>query len=190
MSAAFADKIEMQNLLFCELSAMFGKEVPLYDKSLLVNKACNEAVCSLLSKLYRGFDISAEQLQKTSGERHGAIRIGKPSEYRWIAGFFAAFGMEPHNFYDMTNIGSKSQPIIATAFRSSRNPEHRIFCSLLMTDYFDPRTRQRIEKLLADREVFSDRAKDLVQKSQEQGGLASEDARALIREGVTRIFKW
>src|SRR2546430_8857041 len=167
MPAAFADKLHMQNLLFSELSSMFGKEVPLYDKSLLVNKVCNEAFCSLLSRLYPGFSISAEQLAKTSGERHGAIRIGKPSEYRWIAAFFAAFGMEPHNFYDMTNIGSKSQPIIATAFRSSRNPEHRIFCSLLMTDYFDPQTRDRIEKVLAVREVFSDRATELVTKSQE-----------------------
>src|SRR5690242_20401786 len=98
MTAPFADKVQMQNLLFSELSAMFGKEVPLYDKSLLVNKVCNEAVCSLLSRLHPGFNISAAQLDKTSGERHGAIRIGKPSEYRWIAGFFAAFGMEPHNF--------------------------------------------------------------------------------------------
>ena len=136
----------MQNLLFAELSAMFGKEVPLYDKSLLVNKVCNQTVCSLLSRIYRGFKISDEQLDKASGERHGAIRIGKPDEYRWIASFFAAFGMEPHNFYDMANIGSKSQPIIATAFRSSRNPEHRIFCSLLMTDYFDPETRARHRK--------------------------------------------
>lgn len=190
MTAPFADKVQMQNLLFSELSAMFGKEVPLYDKSLLVNKVCNEAVCSLLSKLHPRFNISAEQLEKTSGERHGAIRIGKPSEYRWIAGFFAAFGMEPHNFYDMANVGSKSQPIIATAFRSSRNPEHRIFCSLLMTDYFDPQTRERIEKVLAGREVFSERARELVMKNQQRGGLDWDDARELIREGVTRIFKW
>jgi len=190
MTAPLTDKVEMQNLLFSELSAMFGKEVPLYDKSLLVNKVCNQEVCSLLSRLHPGFSMSETQLQKTSGERHGAIRIGKPSEYRWITGFFAAFGMEPHNFYDMSNVGSKSQPIIATAFRSSRNPEHRIFCSLLVTDYFDPETRARIEKLLAGREVFSERARELVLKNQQRGGLDWEDARELIREGVTRIFKW
>jgi len=190
MASVFADKIQMQNLLFAELSAMFGKEVPLYDKSLLVNKVCNQAVCSVLSRLYAGFKISGEQLDKASGERHGAIRIGKPDEYRWIASFFAAFGMEPHNFYDMANIGSKSQPIIATAFRSSRNPEHRIFCSLLMTDYFDPETRARLEKLLAPRQVFSERAKELVTKSEQEGGLNWNDARELIRESTTRIFKW
>src|SRR5262249_23223172 len=65
-----------------------------------------------------------------------------------------------------------------------------IFCSLLMTDYFDPQTRARIEKLLESREVFSGRAKELVTKSEKQGGLNWDDARALIQEGVTRIFKW
>ena len=44
-----ANKIDMQNRLFASLSAMFGKEVPLYDKSLAVNKACNQAVCGLLA---------------------------------------------------------------------------------------------------------------------------------------------
>jgi uncharacterized glyoxalase superfamily metalloenzyme YdcJ len=190
MNTPFADKIEMQHRLFSELSNMFGKEVPLYDKSLLVNKECNKTVCALLSQMYSGFNLSEAQLDKTSGERHGAIRIGKAEEYRWVAGFFAAFGMEPHNFYDMTNLGGKSQPIIATAFRSSKNPEHRVFTSLLMTDYFDPKTRERIEALLAPREVFSERAKELVLKNEKQGGLSEEDGEALIREGINRIFKW
>ncbi|TAK92687.1 MAG: DUF1338 family protein, partial [Verrucomicrobia bacterium] len=190
MKESFASPTEMQNLLFAELSRMFGQEVPLYDKSLLVNQACNQTVCALLGKKYSGFSLSSEQLDKTSGERHGAIRIGKPEEYRWIAGFFAAFGMEPHNFYDMTTLGGKSQPVIATAFRSRLNPEHRIFTSLLMADYFDPATRQRIETLLAPRQVFSQRAKELVEKNQKQGGLDLNDSRALIHEGTARIFKW
>lgn len=190
MNTSFANKTEMQHRLFSELSTMFGKEVPLYDKSLLVNKECNKTVCALLTKMYSGFMLSEAQLDKTSGERHGAIRIGKPEEYRWVAGFFAAFGMEPHNFYDMTNLGNKSQPIIATAFRSSLNPEHRVFTSLLMTDYFDPKTRERIEALLAPREVFSGRAMELVSKSEKQGGLNWDEATELILEGVMRIFRW
>lgn len=186
----FSNKIKMQHRLFAELSRMFGQEVPLYDRALLVNKACNQTVCALLTQLYPGFSLSDEQLDKASGERHGAIRIGKPEEYRWVAGLFAAFGMEPHNFYDMTNVGAKSQPIIATAFRSSINPDHRVFCSLLMTDYFDPQTRQRIESLLAKREVFSARAIALITKNETDGGLNESDATALIEECVTRIFKW
>lgn len=186
----FADKVQMQNRLFAELSSMFGKEVPLYDKALLVNKVCNTGVCSLLAKRYPGFSISEEQLEKTSGERHGAIRIGRPDEYRWIARFFHQFAMEPHNFYDMANVGAKSQPIIATAFRSVLNPEHRVFTSLLLTDYFDEKTRSRIEQLLATRNVFSDRAKQLIEKGEKQGGLDENDAVELIREATQRIFKW
>ncbi|MBY0312259.1 MAG: DUF1338 family protein [Phycisphaerales bacterium] len=186
----FADKIDMQNRLFAALSAMFGKEVPLYDKSLLVNLQCNRAVCGMLGAMYPGFALSDAQIDKTSGERHGAIRIGRPDEYRWVARFFACFAMLPHNFYDMTSVGSKSQPIIATAFRSVLHPEHRVFTSLLMTDYFDPTTKARIENLLAPRAVFSARAKELIEKAERQGGLSSEDADALIREGTDRIFKW
>jgi uncharacterized glyoxalase superfamily metalloenzyme YdcJ len=190
MAPQFADRIEMQNRLFAELSRMFGREVPLYDKSLAVNAACNRAVCALVGRLHPGFAISDAQLDRTSGERHGAIRIGRPDEYRWIARFFAQFGMEPHNFYDMTCVGSKSQPIIATAFRSVLRPEHRVFTSILMTDYFDEATRARIEALLAPRQVFGARAKELIEKGERQGGLSAEDAEALVREGTDRIFRW
>lgn len=186
----FADKISMQHRLFAELSAMFGSEVPLYDKSLLVNKVTNQTVCALLAQRHPGFALSEEQLDKTSGERHGAIRIGTREEYRWVAGFFDAFGMLPHNFYDMTAIGAKSQPIIATAFRSPLNPEHRVFTSLLMLDYFDPAITARLEKRLAQRQVFSDRAKELILKNEREGGLSEDDSLELIREGTTRIFKW
>jgi uncharacterized glyoxalase superfamily metalloenzyme YdcJ len=187
---AFADPVQMQHRLFAELSTMFGKEVPLYDKSLLVNRVCNRAVCTLLGVLYPGFTVSDDELARTSGERHGAIRIGRPDEYRWIGRFFAAFGMEPHNFYDMTAVGTKSQPIIATAFRSVENPQHRVFTSLLQTSWFDASTRARIEALLATRSVFSPRARELVEKCERQGGLSWEDADALIREGTERIFRW
>jgi uncharacterized glyoxalase superfamily metalloenzyme YdcJ len=189
-SAAFADKIQMQHRLFSELSALLGREVPLYEQSLLVNRVCNTAVCTLLSHLHRGFSITPEQLDKTSGERHGAIRIGRPDEYRWVTRFFAAFSMEPHNFYDMSRVGAKSQPIVATAFRSILNPEHRLFCSLLITDFFDESTKARVEALLATRQVFSDRAKSLIEKGERQGGLDWNDANDLIREGTDRIFAW
>ena len=186
----FADKTKMQHRLFAELSAMFGREVPLYDKSLLVNRVCNTAVCKLLSEKHLGFSISEEQLEKASGERHGAIRIGTPEEYRWVAGYFAAFNLEPHNFYDMTSLGAKSQPIIATAFRSPVGPEHRVFTSLLMIENLGPEIGARVEELLSRRQVISDRARELILKNEEQGGLTEEDAEELVREGTTRIFKW
>lgn len=185
-----ADKIRMQHRLFAELSTMFGKEVPLYDKSLLVNKVTNQAVCDILAIRHKGFTLTEEQLDKTSGERHGAIRIGTREEYRWVAGFFDAFAMLPHNFYDMTGLGGKSQPIIATAFRSPINPEHRVFCSLLMIDYFAPEVAARVEDLLSRRRIFSDRAKELILRNETEGGLSEADCEELIREGTTRIFRW
>ena len=190
MATEFADRREMQNTLFAELSRMFGKEVPLYDRSLAVNAETNKAVCALVELLHRGFRISPGQLERTSGERHGAIRIGRPDEYRWIARFFGCFAMEPHNFYDMTCVGAKSQPIIATAFRSVLRPEHRVFTSLLQVNWFDGPTRARIERVLAAREVFSPRAKELVERCERDGGLCRADFAALVREGVERIFRW
>jgi uncharacterized glyoxalase superfamily metalloenzyme YdcJ len=186
----FADKIAMQHKLFSELSRMFAEEVPMYDKSLLCNHVCNRVVCDLLGRIHLGFAISDEQLDKAGGERHGAIRIGRPDEYRWVGRLFALFAMEPHNFYDMTNIGAKSQQVIATAFRSTLNPEHRVFTSLLMPDCYDDATRARIEQALSRRQVFSDRARELVEKGERQGGLDWADADALIHEATTRIFKW
>ena len=74
MTVDFADRIQMQNKLFAELSNMFGKEVPLYDRSLAVNHACNTTVCALVGQLHSGFGISAAQLNQTSSERHGRRR--------------------------------------------------------------------------------------------------------------------
>ena len=190
MTTSIADPLLMQRRLFAELSRMFGEEVPLYDKSLAVNLRCNRAVADLLADCFDGFSISDVELDATSRERHGAIRIGREDEFRWITRYFACFGMLPHNFYDMTSIGEKSQPVIATAFRSTHEPENRVFASLLRTDYFDDSTAERINSLLSSREVFSPEARELVERCERQGGLSHEDGAALVDEGVTRIFKW
>ena len=186
----YADPIDLQNRLFAELSAMFAREVPLYDKSLLVNRVTNRTVCDLLARRFRGLSVSEAQLEQTGSERHGAIRIGRDDEYRWIARFFACFGMEPHNYYDMTDVGAKSQPFVATAFRSTIGPEHRVFTSLLRTDYFDDETGSRIQRLLSTRQVFPDEAMRLIEKREAQGGLSESDADTLIRCATERIFKW
>ena len=190
MTTSFADPLEMQHVLFAELSRMFGKEVPLYDKSLAVNFRCNQAIVHLLSSGFSGFAVGDKELLATSRERHGAIRIGREDEFRWITRYFACFGMEPHNYYDMTKIGEKSQPVTATAFRSTIDPENRVFASLLRTDYFDREIAQRIDHLLSSRQVFSERARSLVELCEKQGGLVLDDARLLIQEGTERIFKW
>ena len=187
---SFADARETQRALLSELSSMVGREAPLYDKSLEVNLRCNRAVVRLLSRLHGGFRMSDDDLVATSGERHGAIRIGREDEFRWVSRYFACFGMEPHNFYDMTSVGAKSQPVIATAFRSRNDPENRVFASLLRTEGFDASTRERIDALLSQRQVFSERAMALIERRELQGGLDFEDAMDLVREGTQRIFRW
>lgn len=190
MTNRFANPLDMQHSLFEELSRMFGEEVPLYDKSLAVNIRCNRALADMLGSVFEGFSVSGDELLSTSRERHGAIRIGREDEFRWITRYFACFGMEPHNFYDMTCIGAKSQPVIATAFRSAVDPRNRVFASLLRTDYFDQKTAQRIDELLSRRQVFSEQARSLVERCEAQGGLNEKDAKDLIKEGAQRIFKW
>jgi len=68
--STFADKIEMQNRLFAELSDMFGREVPLYDKALLVNKACNKTVCSLFGLQHFGGTARQNQRGTAWGDTH------------------------------------------------------------------------------------------------------------------------
>lgn len=189
-SNSLVDRGVLQNQLFAKLSEMFAAEVPLYDKTLVVNQICNRAICDLFTRIYPEFHIDDAGIVATSGERHGAIRIGRRDEYRWICRLFACFAMEPHNYYDMSSIGAKSQPIIATAFRSRFHPEHRVFCSLLLTDFFDARTKGRIEDLLSRRQVVSPKAQALIERSEQQGGLNQAEAEALIRECTTQIFKW
>lgn len=190
MSEHFVERTELQNRLFSKLSAMFAEEVPLYDHSLHVNQICNRLVGDILAEAYLGFSIDELQLERTSGERHGAIRIGTAEEYRWIRRLFHCFGMEPHQFYDMSNVGAKSQPIVATAFRSREQPEHRIFCSLLLIDYFDRSTADRIREALSKRQVISQTGRSLIELAERNGGLDESDGRRLIDECVSRVFKW
>lgn len=191
MSAPFhADPIQMQHRLFAELSRMFAREVPLYEKSLLVNREVNAALADLLALRWPGLALTPAQLDQAGGERHGAIRLGRPDELRWIGRLFARFAMEPHAFYDMTAVGAKSQPIIATAFRSRTESQHRVFTSLLMTDWFDADTRGRLEAALARRQVFSPEARRLIEQGEREGGLSWPDAERLIAEATSRIFKW
>lgn len=190
MSDTFVSSDVLQQDLFDRLSSMFGREVPLYAKSLAVNHACNKVVVNLLTQKFHGFNRNEEQLLRTGRERHGAIRIGREDEFRWITRYFACFGMEPHDFYDMTMLGEKSQPVIATAFRSRNHPENRIFASLLRPEYFGPKVSNRIHSALKDRQVISTNAQSIIEKCERDGGLQVEDGRSLVAEGSERIFRW
>lgn len=190
MHSTFACPKELQHNLFEGLSAMFGREVPLYDKSLAVNQRCNQAVCDVLSKIFVGFTRTESELLLTGRERHGAIRIGREDEFRWVSRYFGCFDMEPHDFYDMTALGQKSQPVICTAFRSRSGPENRIFASLLRPEYFGDETARRIASALESRQVISPQVQSVIEKKERDGGLSLEDGTFLARQGYEKIFCW
>ena len=190
MDPKFACPRDLQNSLFDGLSAMFGREVPLYDKSLVVNQHCNQAVCEVLSQVFVGFTRTESQLVLTGRERHGAIRIGREDEFRWVSRYFGCFDMEPHDFYDMTALGQKSQPVICTAFRSRSRPENRIFASLLRPEYFGSDLARRIASALQDRQVISPEVQSVIEKRERDGGLSIEDGTFLAQQGWKQIFCW
>ncbi len=187
------DPRNLQDRLFAALSTMFAAEVPLYGGALAVNDACNDTLLELLGMVQPGLDggaVRGPAGRRLGAERHGAIRIGRGDEYRWVGRLFACFGMEPHGFYDMTSVGAKRQPIMATAFRSRHRPEHRMFCSLLVSDGFPAPLAARVRDALAGRDVFGDRARALVERCEADRGLREADGMALIGECVGRIFAW
>ena len=190
MDSKFACPRDLQNSLFDGLSAMFGREVPLYDKSLAVNQRCNQAVFEVLSQIFIGFTRTESELLLTGRERHGAIRIGREDEFRWVARYFGCFDMEPHDFYDMTALGQKSQPVICTAFRSRSGPENRIFASLLRPEYFGDDIARRITSALQDRQVISPEVQSVIEKKERYGGLSLEDGTFLAQQGCKKIFSW
>ena len=67
-----ADKVEMQHRLFAEISAMFGSEVPLYDKALVVNRVCNDAICSVLANT-SGWIMTAARAWAWPTALHGPV---------------------------------------------------------------------------------------------------------------------
>lgn len=178
-------KSTLRKRLFADLSAMYAREVPLYDKLLETVRAVNTRVAEEIP----GSLPPDRSIEEISAERHGAIRLGKPSELRDMARFFACLDMYPVNFYNLAEAGAKSQPVISTAFRPLENADHRIFCSLLMTDGFAPATRNRIEELLAQREIFPSALLRLMRTAEDEGGLTESEAGDFITE-AKHLFSW
>ncbi|MCC5842418.1 MAG: DUF1338 family protein [Opitutales bacterium] len=175
----------LRKRLFAELSAMYAREVPLYDKLLETVRAVNARVAGESP----GSLPPDRSIEEISAERHGAIRLGKPSELRDMARFFACLDMYPVNFYNLAEAGAKSQPVISTAFRPLENADHRIFCSLLMTEGFAPATRNRIGELLAQREIFPPALLRLIRTAEDEGGLLETEAGDFIGQ-AKHLFSW
>jgi uncharacterized glyoxalase superfamily metalloenzyme YdcJ len=174
------------------LAALYGAEVPAYNTLVEVSKEVN-------SNFVKANGADAERLgsiERVTAERHGAIRVGSPTELAQVARIFAGFGMHAVGFYDLRDASKSSVPVVSTAFRPieadelARNP-FRVFTSMLVSNdprFFDEATQDRLEAFISQRQLFSPRLLELADLSTTQHGLAPMHATEFL-DLATAAFK-
>ena len=186
MSApTFLEPWQLRAAFARSLSDMYGKEVPAYTTLLDVSHEVN---ADFVTK--HGAD--AERLgsiARVTAERHGAIRVGTPTEMAQVARIFGAMGMQPVGFYDLRDASSSSVPVISTAFRPieraelARNP-FRVFTSMLVTAdrrFFTADLERRLENFLGARTLFGPELLALADRAEAEGGLPEDQAAEFLR---------
>jgi uncharacterized glyoxalase superfamily metalloenzyme YdcJ len=168
------------------LSRMYGAEVPAYHTLVAVSAEVNRDCVAGRPDAER-----LGSLDRVTAERHGAIRVGTPRELADVADLFAAFGMFPVGFYDLRDAASPV-PVVSTAFRPvdsdelARNP-FRVFTSMLATAdprFFDADLRGRVERFLAQRELFDPTLIADAHRIAAEDGCAAKDAEAFVARAV------
>lgn len=162
------------------LAGLYGREVPAYNTLVEVCAEVNQRVM-------KQRPAEAERLgslSRVTAERHGAIRVGTPTELAQVARIFGALGMYPTGFYDLRDAEPQPIPVVSTAFRPhdpeelARNP-FRVFTSMLVPQdrrFFDARVQHRLEEFLASRTLFDEELLNLADRAEADGGLAETDA--------------
>jgi len=173
------------------MSDMYKSEVPLYgtllDLVAEVNAATLAGDAALAGQLARTGEI-----ERLDIERHGAIRLGTPEELATMRRVFAVMGMTPVGYYDLTPAGV---PVHSTAFRATHEASlqvspFRVFTSLLRLELIaDEALREKAARLLAARNIFTDRVLALITQFEAQGGLGEAAAREFVSEAL-HTFRW
>ena len=173
------------------MSDMYRAEVPQYGALVALVEQINADV------LARDPDLAAAMeraggLDRLSGERHGAIRVGTADELRQCARAFAIMGMEPVGYYDLAPAGV---PVHSTAFRPvdpaalARNP-FRLFTSLLRLELIaDEVLRAEAAAILPRRQIITPDALALIDQAERDGGLEEVDADRFVTE-LLETFRW
>lgn len=173
------------------MSDMYKNEVPLYGELLDLVHEINDNVIST-SKEVKEQLVHTGEITRLNMERHGAIRLGKPYELFTMRRLFKVMGMFPLGYYDLATAGV---PVHATAFRAIENTAlnqapFRVFTSLLRLDLIsDEGLRNNIETILENRQIFTKKALELIDKNEKNGGLNKEDAEFFIQEAL-QTFRW
>lgn len=173
------------------MSDMYKQEVPLYDTLLdlvaQVNARTMDEQTELAAQLARTGEI-----ERLDIERHGAIRVGTPEELANMRRVFAVMGMQPVGYYDLSPAGV---PVHSTAFRATHEAAlqaspFRVFTSLLRLELIDDvALREKAARILAARQIFTDRVLALTACFETQGGLNEADAREFVAEAL-HTFRW
>ncbi|MGB9095321.1 2-oxoadipate dioxygenase/decarboxylase HglS [Erwinia sp.] len=173
------------------MSEMYQQEVPQYGTLLKLVSQVNAEVLAQNPTLKQQLERDNE-LSRLSVERHGAIRVGTAAELSLLRQVFAIMGMYPVGYYDLSQAGV---PVHSTAFRPvedealNANP-FRLFTSLLRLELIDdPALQQQAAEILAARDIFTPRCRELVNLHQQQGGLTAQQAEEFIPE-VLETFRW
>ncbi len=173
------------------MSRMYRTEVPLYGNLIELVAAINAQVLAqdpaLAGQMQRNGD--RERLDE---ERHGAIRVGTPTELATLRRLFAVMGMYPVGYYDLSVAGV---PVHSTAFRPveatalASNP-FRVFTSLLRLELIeDAGLRAQAADILAKRRIFTDGALALIEQAERDGGLSPGDAADFVEQAL-ETFRW
>lgn len=187
----FLSKSEIRARFCRSMSDMYKAEVPLYGDLTDLVRDVNAEVMEKNPELKARLD-ALDNLERISEERHGAIRLGKAEELFTIRRLFAVMGMEPVGYYDLSVAGI---PVHSTAFRPvdgealKRSP-FRVFTSLLRLELIeDEALRAEAEAIVAKRDIFTPKARELIEKSEREGGLGEADAETFIAEAL-ETFRW
>jgi uncharacterized glyoxalase superfamily metalloenzyme YdcJ len=173
------------------MSDMYRDEVPLYGALMELVAETNARVLNTDAALARQLQRTGE-IQRLDMERHGAIRLGTAEELATISRLFAAMGMQPVGYYDLTPAGV---PVHSTAFRAVhesalQTSPFRVFTSLLRLELIEnPELRAFAESALAKRSIFTPRALELIQQAEADGGLDATHAEAFIQQAL-ETFRW
>lgn len=173
------------------MSAMYQAEVPQYETLLALVEQVNDEVLARNPAL-AGQLASRDELGRLGVERHGAIRVGTAEELGMLRRLFAVMGMFPVGYYDLSEAGV---PVHSTAFRPvddaalARNP-FRIFTSLLRLELIESvALRERAAEILAQRDIFTARTRELIEVAEQQGGLDDSQAERFVAEAL-ETFRW
>lgn len=188
---AFVSPEYIRNRFSTIMSNMYKNEVPLYGELLDLVHDINNNVLSESKEIKEQLTHTGE-ITRLNMERHGAIRLGKPYELFTIRRLFKVMGMFPVGYYDLAPAGV---PVHSTAFRAIENTAlnqapFRVFTSLLRLDLIDDdQLRDNVETILKNRTIFTEKALQLIGKSEKEGGLNKEDAETFVQEAL-ETFRW